>query len=77
MNMTLISETNTLILSALTCVAEHLVLHDHLVAVQGLWEHVVVRILVGQIEQHLATRGRDRVIIVIPSRVLKKIITQN
>lgn len=38
----------------LTCVTEHLVLHNDLVAVQGLWVHFVVCVLVGKVEQNLA-----------------------
>lgn len=37
----------------ITCIIEHLVLHNDLVAVQGLWVHLIVRILVGKIEQNL------------------------
>lgn len=38
----------------LTCITEHLVLHNDLVAVQGLWVHFVVCVLVGKVEQNLA-----------------------
>lgn len=37
----------------LTCITEHLVLHNDLVAVEGLWVHFVVGILVGKVEQNL------------------------
>ena len=37
----------------LTCITEHLVLHNDLVTVQGLWVHFVVGILVGKVEQNL------------------------
>lgn len=32
---------------------EHLVLHNDLVAVEGLWVHFIVGILVGKVEQNL------------------------
>jgi len=37
----------------LTCITEHLVLHNDLVAVQGLWVNFIVRVLVGKVEQNL------------------------
>ena len=37
----------------LTCIGEHLVLHDHLVGVQSLRVHVIICILVGEVKQHL------------------------
>lgn len=37
----------------LTCVSEHLVFHDDVVAVQSLRVHFIVRILVGEVEQNL------------------------
>lgn len=40
-------------LRLLTCITEHLVLDNDLVAVQGLWVHFIVLILVGKVEQDL------------------------
>lgn len=34
----------------LTCIAEHLVLHDDLVAVESLGVHLIVCVLVGKVE---------------------------
>lgn len=41
----------------LTCVTEHLVLHNDLVAVQGLRIHFIVCVLVGKVEQNLVMNG--------------------
>lgn len=45
----------------LTCVTEHLVLNNDLVAVQGLWVHFIVCILVGEVEQNLAMTKSFRI----------------
>lgn len=34
----------------LTCIIEHLILYNDLVAVQGFWVHFIVGILVGKVE---------------------------
>lgn len=43
-----------------TCIAEHLILHNNLISIQGFRVHFICSVLTGKVEENLRVVGLER-----------------